>query len=473
MSQGDQCADISANPYSGNSERSYQIVARHGEGRGTTAERRNRKRHIKCLIRRWYKKHRKQLPLYKRLRGISKPVLMSQYRPNHIADILVSDRKRNWKPISRRKRQEITITLKNLSFIDNPRQTMQMLRTLAQSESEYLSVRVNFDDVSVADLGAYVVLGELWQNLSPVFSGGRIHPAVQKVIDAVALRKYLHMAPFTYKQRATGMWALPMRRRHSVGEEMTIDRQLGPQKREKVADEFCDWIDECLGVPEINQQLTQDGKAWVANLIGELLDNAERHSGSTTGDGVWSVAGFMSQTHNGEAPGFMLSVAILSLGQCISDSLRSAADAVQDRMNKYAEQHKKSGCGGGTLRTVVALQDYVTRVKEASEDERGGIGFQEVFDFAHELGQNSVDSKMPRITLISGRACVHVAHPFVKGERTEGDGRPRELWFNAENTPSNAPESSHVYDLGEEFPGTLITIRINLDPTVLRAGINE
>lgn len=449
-----------------------RVLHRQGSVKDTAAEKLNRKRFAKKLVRKWYRKWRKNRPVYEQLRGIPPAILLRRYKANGVADVLVPERKDAWIPIRRRTREVATIDVRAFSFIHNPDATCEVLKQIVRCEADKLSVQVNFLDEFVYDLAPYLVLAELWSSLAPVYIGGKISKPVQKVLDAVGLRTSLQMKPFRQTPQGAAMWALPMQRRVPFGEPMSVDRMLGPQKREKVADDFCEWIDRCLGVSAINKQLTDYGKSQIASLIGELLDNAERHS-SEDGDGMWSVSGFMFKSGSKEKPTFALSIAILSIGKSISESLNSAGTAIKTRLDDYTSQHRKIGVSAETLRTVVALQDYVTRVERASLEQRGGVGLQDVFEFADELGGSPEASKRPQITVISGQSCIHLRGNYVKGQRTEDAGRPREVWFNAANSPNYTPERTHVYDLTSHFPGTLISMLINLNPDILQVSVNE
>jgi hypothetical protein len=453
------------------SNQKQRLLVPHGIGRGTTSERMNRKRFAQGQIRRWLKK--KGLLRTKRpLAGLTSNVLTSRFRANAISDAMVPARRTNWKQIARRDRVPETIEIKNFSFIDNPDETLQRLCQIIECEGRSLEAYVNFNDEQVMDIGPYLVLAEIWQGHAPVFAGGRMPIPVQRIIEAVRLRRALRMAPFPSVRAGTssGVWALPVWRRPVAIGPTTVERALGPQSREKVTDDFCDWIDRCLGVFEINQELTGDGRAWLANMISELLDNAERHSSLENGEGNWSVTGFMARQKSITVTN-VLSMAIVSVGRTISQSLETASQDITDRLNDYCQRHSMNGISREALRTVVALQDYVTRVKNASENSRGGIGFQEVIDFANEFGDNQTDEQKPRITVLSGDTCIQIGTPYMKGVRVLQPRQPRELWFNPENSPLHPPSTKHVYTLRNRFPGTLISIRLNLNPQALQGSV--
>lgn len=296
---------------------------------------------------------------------------------------------------------------------------------------------------------------------------------VQKMIDAVGLRKSLGMA-FKGLDNHDDLWAFPIQRRRPTGSSRSKSRFLEPQSHEKVTDRFCDAINDWLGRPEINQMLTIDGRGWIGGIITEMLDNAERHSDPENKDGEWSVAGFMARRIEDAEPVYRCYLAFMSVGATISESMSTCAPRIERQMRSYCELHVSSdgsGPSADTLRTLYALQDTVTRDPEADERNRGGFGFQEVMRFVNELGGTSKPGREPRMTIISGSACIQLRPPYILGTRATDDGSPRVLWCNAENSAMVPPDPAFVFDLTERLAGTVISVAFTLDPDYLNETV--
>ncbi len=239
---------------------------------------------------------------------------------------------------------------------------------------------------------------------------------------------------------------------------------LAPQTRERITDRFCDTVNDWLGVPEIERELTQEGKGWLAAIIGELLCNAERHSQAGSVDGDWSVTAFMAKRKEGDEDVFRCHMAFLSVGRSFAEGLRDASPEIRDFVDHYAANHARPGQSPATLATLVALQDTVTRDPKARSLGSGGTGLMDVLDFVSLLGPTLEEGKEARVTIISGASCIRLRHPYIRGVRREGPKAPRVLWCNAENSSESPPDEASVFDLKEHFAGTLVSVAFTLDP---------
>jgi len=228
--------------------------------------------------------------------------MVARFRPSPILDALIPDRRQRWKDIMRRpvRRRHPAIALRNFSLLDDPDATLLALRNIGLLEAEELRAFIHFDDHYCLDAGAYLVLAEIWPTMAKVFSGGRMQKAVQKVLNATRVGQHNQMAlrgidndDLDENGAVTDVWAFPLQRRRLAGSSTSNTVHLDPQTREQAADRFCAAVDEWLGVPEIEQELTAAGRGWLAQIIGELLCNAERHSRPGSEDGDWSTTAFM------------------------------------------------------------------------------------------------------------------------------------------------------------------------------------
>lgn len=407
-----------------------------------------------------------------RQRRIPKDLLAWSFRRSPLADALVPTRKDNWVPILDRDRDATpAISFEQFSFVDNPIGTIRMLKQIVETEGFAAQAHLHFEDEACLDIGAYLVLGELWPALSGVYVGGKMNQPVQKALKAVGLGQQLRIS-LKAATNLKGIWAFPIQRRRPRNTSTSVNMLLEPQRRERVADGLCDAIDKWLDQPEIEQELTLDGRAWITSLVGELLDNAERHSAPETKDGEWSTAAFMVRREEGEQTLFSCHLGFLSVGATISESLTTAGPAIQDYLNQFLAHHKRSDISSETLRTLFALQDGITRDAAAAAEARGGLGFQEVLTFIRDLGGTTRPGCEPRVTIISGKACIQLRHPYLVGAVKSENG-PRVLWCNAENSPNDPPDGAFVYDLPEHFAGTLISIAFTLDPEYLRQSLES
>lgn len=433
-------------------------------GKVRIGKRRSLKHKSRKILKSFYKGNRPEFPL---------PLLArSQYKENKLASGLKPNRRDKWVPVLRRRpgADYDQIVLENFSFIDYPQHTMNKILEILDFECNAVNAQLHFDDQYCVDVSAYLVLAEMWQSLSRVFRKGRMTLPIQKVVEALGLRRELSMK-FLGLHNVDDVWAFPKRSRRPAGSSRAEERLLQPQSREKVADEFCDTLDEWLGTAADDVELTTEGKSRFAQIIGELLDNAERHSDAPQKDGSWSTAAFMARRMEGDKQVYRCHMGFLSVGRSIAETLAMAPIRIRAQVNKYCDLHPNCGISRETLSTLVALQDGITRDASAAANERGGVGLQDVLELINVLGVTHTPGHEPRMTIVSGRSCIRLRTPYLKGVRN-GDTDPRVLWFNQQNVPEFAPDPDYVFDLETKFPGTIIGLTFVLSKDDLMAVVN-
>lgn len=407
---------------------------------------------------------------------ISKDVLAVRFSPHPVLDALVPERRKRWRPVLRRSRnrERLRVTVDRLSFLDDPVGTLNCLAAIAELETHSLDARLDFAFDYVEDIAPFLVMSEFWPHLAPVFStGGSMTPAVQKVITAAGLNHSLGMT-FPKLNSLNDVWALPVQRRRESGRSRSPDRYLEPQTVEKAADNLVDEINTWLSAAGTGAQLTPDGRSNVTGLITEILDNAERHSSYVDRDGGWSLAAFMARRELDGEVRYVCHFAILSLGATISESLEATAQGeMKEKLDDFVDAMRlsKAKQSRATLITLAALQDGVTRDSRAFDELGGGYGFMSFVDSVNILGLSNRSELAPQIAILSGRSCILMRSPYIKGERKEGQETRKQL-FNPSNTAGEPPDKAFVYDLSVHFPGTVISAGFTLDPDFYRTMLN-
>lgn len=402
---------------------------------------------------------------------LPKSLLVARYRDSTILSAIHPNREKNWLvPTKRDPRGNYRdIELNGFSFIDNPQGTLEAFKQISIVECRAIKAQIHFDDAYCIDIGSYLLLAEIWPFLSNVYVGGRMDPAVQKVLVAVGLGRALGMQLAGVRD-LKDVWAFSLARRRPSLSSRASDRELFPQRRERVADDFCNAVDDWLG-EAASLELTPEGKARFALIMGELLCNAERHSEPISKDGSWSVAAFMARRTEDGTEVFRCYMGFLSVGASIADSLRHAPPDVTEQVDAYCHLHRSAGRSAETLATLFALQDGITCDADAREADRGGIGLQDVMEFVSLVGQTRAIGRAPRITIVSGRSCIQLRLPYIRGERRTDNGQ-RVLWCNDENSPAHPPDPTFVFDLDNRLAGTIVALSFVIDQEHLKASIH-
>jgi hypothetical protein len=395
-------------------------------------------------------------------------LLCFQMRSSKMADCWVKERSKRWsKPIERAKTGiEASVQLRNFSLLDNPLESLLALQRIATLELGARSIRVDFDDKKCQDISAYLVLEMLWKDMTPLFSGGRMNSEIMEVLEAVQIRSRLRMKRASFHSNdEANVRAYPIQQRRPANTSRSLTRMADVQKRERVQDGLVSSINAWLAHPSLDKELTDFGVGSIKNIAGELLDNAERHSEPDSKDGDWSVAGFMMRREKDDGSEyFQCSIGFVSVGKSISESLETSALEVKQVINEYVNLHKEK-VPVELLRTIMAIQDGITRDPDAAAAMRGGTGFQEVFDLVHDINELHIDEAPPKVTIISGKACLKMHAPYVKGMRKDSVlTEPREIWFNRDNLKTIPPDNTYATIMPISFPGTLVTMSFTFLP---------
>lgn len=415
---------------------------------------------------------KKRIVKTRRISKLDRSLLMRDRVASPLLDSIDPDRRTHWKRIiARRYKTEFPrLEFKKLNFIDHPVETIENLQALSRLEREEFNAYIDFSDTYCEDIGAYLVISEIWHQLSPIFRGGRMSMPTQKVLDAVGLGRDLNIRLGGVNNHEN-IWPFEIRRRRPRGSTQSATALLRPQGREQLNDHLTALIDEWLAVasdnnPNLNEsivwELSLEGKANLANMVGEILDNAERHS-SGDGDGDWSMAAFMAKRDATERQDAMRCfLAFLSVGKSIAETINDAPDEVRAFCENYAAHHPRAGLSRDTLVTIAALQDGVTSAHRAYDSKRGGTGLQDMLDFIGELGGHPAPNCDARVTIVSGKSCVRLRSPNLVGARDANGVRVQ--WCNASNAPIYPPDREIAFDLPAHFAGTLVSVAFTLDP---------
>ena len=339
-------------------------------------------------------------------------LLLRDMRPSAVLDGLFPERKNPgvWKKLRDRDAKSVgtVIDLQDFSFLKNPAGSLRCLKRIAEAEAGSLGARINFKDEYCLDVAPFMLLAECWKEMLPVFEGGEMNLPMQKVLAAVGVQYALGVG-FRGVSDFKDVWAFPLTRRRRAGGTHSVSPFLDVPSRDYATDRFVGAIDEWLGRPEIELQLNESGREKLMNLLGEVLENAERHSDGHRRDGSWSVSGFLAKRVDNEGgPAYRASIGIVSAGDTFSESLSRAHPQQKNDIANYILKMRaaKAPQSDETLRTLAALQDGVTCMEEADAAGRGGFGLMDILDFVSALGRTADSRYAPEVTIISGSSCI-------------------------------------------------------------------
>jgi hypothetical protein len=403
-------------------------------------------------------------------------LLVTKYKDSSLLNGLLPNRADIWQEVSKRRNNKpVVIDAREFSFVSNPIGTIKVLAEVAAAECSALDATVNFLDEVCLDIGPYVVLQAMWKEMAPVFRGGAISKGLQSVVDAVGLREEMNMKAFKRPSSGGRLTPFRLRQRRAAGTSASVSRHIDVQSREVVADDLVSWFNNWLS-NLVNQQLNREGGRIVRKIVGEVLDNAERHGHQSDNDGDWAIAGCLRQLDAPNETEYWCHLSFLSLGNTIEESMRTCDPQIRASIDKYVMLHQNCReLNSEALTVVFALQDGITRVPEAFNSNRGGTGLLDILEFFSGIGGTFSERMDPRLAIISGNTCILACGDYICGLRKSGEDKlsNRQLWFNPENSSHVEPSKNHVLVIPNRLQGTLVTMSFPLDMDYLEKTVKN
>lgn len=217
---------------------------------------------------------------------------------------------------------------------------------------------------------------------------------------------------------------------------------------------FVDHVDSCLR--RIDRELRPEAKSILTKYIGEVIDNAEQHSGMFD----WTIQGYLDTN----STDWVCEICIFNFGKTIAETLEAlpAGDYARGFVQPYLDEHEKRGFlsmgwNRERLLTIIALQRGVSS-KNLEHGTTRGYGTQELISFFMKIqnecaAQGVFDGAV--MTLISGNTRI-----LFDGKHRLKDGK---IAFNEDNDLHKLPDPQYVSELkGVSFPGTILSTKYPL-----------
>jgi len=276
--------------------------------------------------------------------------------------------------------------------------------------------------------------------------------AIRNLMDEIGCVRVLN-AGVTEDIKVSLQPGLKVFRHQNRGKALAVMGSVLDQKSQTCA-EFADHLNVCLG--ERGSKLTPQGRAEFLTYVGEILDNAQTHSGSAQ----WFVVGYIDLADGR----FVYRCVIASFGRTIAQTFTGLArdSFAWTSVEPYLLQHKRSGLFSSDwheddLLAVMALQGDISSINTSSATNRGQ-GTVDFIEFFQGLAEEAALRRQATcMTLISGATLIRF------------DGRHRMMFnpalarsviaFNATNDLLCKPDDGAVRSLGRRrFPGVVISI---------------
>ena len=358
---------------------------------------------------------------------------------------------------------------KEFSFIDGPEKALECLEQFSRAAlSGAKTVSIHQRDCEQIDLCAAAVLNSLAleasQRLRLTLQGS--YPSArepQEIVRAAGLPKFLGLPVPEPEGFLT--FKLVRGRRTRAAADTASEKEISTQR-------LTEYVNLCLA--RYDHKLSPEGTDRFGRLLGELLANAEDHSGR----GEWWIAGYLR--HPKSAPFGDCHITIFNFGKTLAESLQELplTSLLRKQIMALVEEHTKRkffavrAWTEENLWTLYALQEGVSRYNDQAEHlGHRGFGTTEMIRMFQLLGQSRTATVQPVMCVVSGHTHIRFDNSVRLDLQPTGTGQQRRvIAFNAENDLRRPPERHYVHNLDHFFPGTLISLRFFLDRGYLIEG---
>lgn len=241
-------------------------------------------------------------------------------------------------------------------------------------------------------------------------------------------------------------------RHQNRGKALTVVGHVLDQRSQTCA-EFADHLNSCLVARGL--KLRPEARSELLTYVGEILDNAQTHSGLAH----WVIVGFIDLDDND----FIYKCVITSFGRSIAETFLDLdrGSFAWGSIEPYLLQHKKTGLFDSEwheedLLAVMALQGDVSCINTSGETNRGQGTVDFIEFFQNLTAQAEIKNKNSVMTITSGSTLISF------------DGRYKMIFnpalqrsviaFNSMNDLSRKPDSAAVRTIKSFFPGVAISI---------------
>ncbi|MDP2572887.1 hypothetical protein Q8W40_11895 [Vibrio penaeicida] len=359
---------------------------------------------------------------------------------------------------------------KLFSLIEHPETTLEFISDIAQlgRSSSLRKIHLDHSSITCHDLGAEVLLGiavkavkstAMTRNRKVLVRGSLPKSErKQRLIRSMGVIKQLDIEHENFVEDKLELFDF-------VGQKSSTVKYQDQDRKNQCTTKFVDHLNNCLSYSD--KQLTEESIGQLVNYLGEIIGNAEDHSG----ENKWYVCGYLDHVdENKESDDdddnyHFCEIVIYNFGKSIAETFMELShdSFTMKQVKPYIDAHEKSNFFSktwdrSTLLTLIALQGYVSS-KNQNEDTDRGQGTVDLIEFFQSVSEERLpnSSKKARMAIISGDTHIY----FDGTHRIKVDDTGKDvIAFNSSNDLSDKPDHKYVRKMKNvSFPGTIIAAR--------------
>ena len=345
------------------------------------------------------------------------------------------------------------------NLINNPVESLNTLKGINYAFEQSKSKEINFDYSKCYDLGldASVICDLL------VFNGKSYRKSCNKKVKLSGNMPHGYVAGEIFCN--SGL----LRHLKLFNLEDKLVERLDPFELEKdvntATNKTITYYNKCL--QRYNIELNSKGVDYMNSLVGEIIGNANEHSGK---NGEWYVSGHFSQA-SGNLQYGRGSLVFISIGNTIYENLKhnTKSDLTLKKLETHLKYHKPlfdfAWNEEGSL-TVLGLQYKISSVTDEEHPDRG-TGTIQFIDSFSKLG-SKIEGDIPKMAILSGSTHILFDGTYNLKEKNIDNTSVKTIAFNKDNDIKKKPDSKYVKILNNRFPGVIISTNFYVDSRYLK-----
>jgi hypothetical protein len=387
---------------------------------------------------------------------------------------------------AKKSRSYVVTMPETFSFIHNPEAAMECIQSLlAVPPKSQTTPRAKFIHIdqknckktglaatAVFDVCAMLIKDEQKAHGSKAYTFAGTFPdnlRVRNQVKVMGITKHLQVRGFNApKEFEDNVVHLPLQRGRRRNDDWN-----GKNDQELVSSRLATHLNSCFETAS-KYSLTEKAMAQIVKWAGEIITNAEEHSGVPD----WYAMACMLPAKSANDPKSIIGeceLVIFGFGKSIYQTLSATTTDtdLRSRIEALVAEHMQSGFflqknySPEDLWTLYALQEGVTSRVRNSERGDGGTGTVRLIEAFQTLGKTVDDDKKPQMLILSGSTSIKFDGRYKMEEQHVDGGRRNIIAFNSQNSLRERPDPSCVSSIDGFFPGTLLSFKFYVDQRFL------
>jgi hypothetical protein len=381
------------------------------------------------------------------------------------------------------KRAEYTIkVLKNFDLSTDPEVVIGFLDNLKKDlyQQQVLDLYIDHHETEIINLDASYLFDRIIKEYSKYWL--KLHVKIKisgRISKNVEVNNFLLSFGLLHELNITRSQLSPDLIDKDYSNKYITFKKFGNSNKRYLAGnastELVDYFDNCFS--ENKLQIKKEAKGNLVDCFGEIIKNAEEHSGEKPTD--WIVLGCYSKsTHS-------CSFSIINYGNSFYQSLaknestakevlKEVSDVIYNHNNIVEKLMINKNLYEQAIWMYMGIQDGISsRRSESGKASTRGQGIMDVVQFIEQIRNR--ENHETHLSIISGNTFLSIDYEYPLVERRIGKNQEirRFLYLNKDNSFSSPPDLKKLKLIKNNFPGVIFSGNFVIDKDYLLSQIRS